>query len=110
MILGCLKHGVSCHQTCIDGSLNAALHSSAFNADLRHATQHSLHLFGYLLWCILFLHMNQEVCSDLFSLGKPIRGQIYKYRLKIFFFCDNKYMHNYCLCILNINITTYYYL
>lgn len=71
-----------CNQTYIDGCLNAVLHSSAFNADLRHATQHSLHFFGHVLRCILFFHKKQQVCSDLFSFGKPIRGQVYKYRLK----------------------------
>lgn len=63
--------------TYIDGSLNAALNTRAFNSNVRLSAQHVLYSLGQLLWPIFFLYNQLEACAQLFGHCQTFLEQIY---------------------------------
>lgn len=62
--------------TYIDGSLNAALHTGAFNSNVRLSAQRVLDTLGDLLRSVSSLHRQLEVCTQLFGHRQTLGEQI----------------------------------
>lgn len=60
----------------IDGSLNAALSTSALNSNVRLSAQQVVYALSQLLGSVFFLHRQLEVCAQLFSHCQTLREQI----------------------------------
>lgn len=66
--------------TYINGRLDAALNTSAFNGNVRPSPKHVLHTLGQLLGFIATLNSQQEVCAHLFGNRQTLLRQIWAQR------------------------------